>query len=99
MTEQEEVEILANKILDRINADPDDDLAMLSRQLLRRVEQVVRLTEERDASRQISDGWYNKNQDLQQQVTQQAAILWKIRQFVIDHVTSGRARRKAGRRI
>jgi hypothetical protein len=34
-TEEEDAIILANKILDRINADPDDDLAMLARQFLR----------------------------------------------------------------
>lgn len=28
--------LLANKVLDRINADPDDDLAVLARQFLRR---------------------------------------------------------------
>jgi hypothetical protein len=38
MTEFEETKLLANKILERPNADPDDDLAMLSRQFLRQVE-------------------------------------------------------------
>jgi hypothetical protein len=45
MTEYEETILLANKILDRINADPDDDLAMLSRQLLRTVEAYNALVE------------------------------------------------------
>jgi hypothetical protein len=31
---------LAERILDRVNADPDDDLAMLSRQLLRALERL-----------------------------------------------------------
>lgn len=35
MTEAEEARILANRILDRPSGDPDDDLAVLSRQLLR----------------------------------------------------------------
>jgi len=35
MDEYTETRILANKVLDRINGDPDDDLAILSRQLLR----------------------------------------------------------------
>lgn len=35
MSEREEALYLANKILERPNADPDDDLAMLSRTLLR----------------------------------------------------------------
>jgi hypothetical protein len=35
MTERQESRLLAHRILDRVNADPDDDLAMLSRQLLR----------------------------------------------------------------
>ena len=41
MTEKEEARILANKILDRIDGDPDDDLAMLSRQLLRADESIA----------------------------------------------------------
>lgn len=36
--ERGEAIALANRMLDRINADPDDDLAVLSRQLLRAVE-------------------------------------------------------------
>lgn len=38
MSELEDSIILANKVLDRINADPDDDLAVLARQLLRHQE-------------------------------------------------------------
>lgn len=38
MTERQEALRLANRVLDRMNADPDDDLAILSRQLLRIVE-------------------------------------------------------------
>lgn len=34
---------LANRLLDEPNADPDDDLRLLSRQLLRRQEEVERL--------------------------------------------------------
>lgn len=41
MSEIEEALVLANRILDRPNADPDDDLAVLSRQL-------IRVTESRD---------------------------------------------------
>ena len=43
MSEFEETVCLANKLLERPNADPDDDLAMLSRQFLRQVETVERL--------------------------------------------------------
>ncbi len=43
MTELEETIALANRILDRPYADPDDDLAMLSRQLLRSVELIHKL--------------------------------------------------------
>jgi hypothetical protein len=43
MTQKQETRILANKILDRINADPDDDLAMLSRELLRADEVIQRM--------------------------------------------------------
>ena len=42
MTEHEETIALANKILERPNADPDDDLAMLSRQFLRALEEIER---------------------------------------------------------
>lgn len=38
MTELDEAIELANRTLDRINADPDDDLAILSRQFLRAIE-------------------------------------------------------------
>ena len=43
MTEYEETVRLAGRILNRPNADPDDDLAMLSRQFLRQVETVTHL--------------------------------------------------------
>ena len=43
MTEFEDTVVLANKILDRISADPDDDLAMLARQFLRSREMENRL--------------------------------------------------------
>lgn len=39
MTELEEALVLADKVLDRPNADPDDDLAILARHLLRAHEQ------------------------------------------------------------
>ncbi len=45
MNEAQETRLLANRILDRVNADPDDDLAMLSRQLLRAEERIERLKE------------------------------------------------------
>jgi hypothetical protein len=35
MSENEAAILLAKRILDRINADPDDDLALLARQFLR----------------------------------------------------------------
>lgn len=40
MTEYEQAIALANKVLDRVNADPDDDLAVLARQFLRAVERT-----------------------------------------------------------
>jgi len=40
MAEADYAIVLANKILDRISADPDDDLAILARQLLRTREQL-----------------------------------------------------------
>jgi hypothetical protein len=41
--ERESSRILANKILDRPSGDPDDDLAVLARQLLRADEEIERL--------------------------------------------------------
>lgn len=38
MTERDEALKLANKVLDRPHADPDDDLAMLARTLLREID-------------------------------------------------------------
>jgi hypothetical protein len=43
MPEADYALLLANKILDRINADPDDDLAILARQLLRARERLDKL--------------------------------------------------------
>lgn len=43
MSERTDTLKLAHKILDRVNADPDDDLAMLSRQLLRGQEVIDKL--------------------------------------------------------
>jgi hypothetical protein len=43
VTEFEDTVVLANKILDRISADPDDELAMLARQFLRSREMENRL--------------------------------------------------------
>jgi hypothetical protein len=54
-TEAEETRVLANRILDRPNADPDDDLAMLSRQLLRADARVQTLLKEK-FQRQILAG-------------------------------------------
>ncbi len=43
MTEKEDAVFLANKILDRQYGDPDDDLGVLARQLLRREERLQRI--------------------------------------------------------
>ena len=50
MSEREEAIKLANKVLERPNGDPDDDLAMLSRQLLRATELRDLYAELREAS-------------------------------------------------
>ncbi len=42
MNECERAIILSHRVLDRISADPDDDLATLSRQFLRSVEREER---------------------------------------------------------
>lgn len=41
MTEREQAIGLATRVLDRPSADPDDDLAVLARQLLRRDEHIA----------------------------------------------------------
>ena len=43
MSERTDADKLAQRLLDEPNADPDDDLRMLSRQLLRRREVINRL--------------------------------------------------------
>lgn len=59
MTEQEEAVMAANALLDVPYADPDDDLRMLSRQLLRRHEELAQLQAHnkalRGALREITD--------------------------------------------
>jgi hypothetical protein len=47
---------LANIVLDRPNADPDDDLAMLSRQLLRAIEREEILLQMVAALTELSAG-------------------------------------------
>lgn len=49
--EHDQAIILANKILNRTNGDPDDDLAVLSRQLLRAHESREVVRGERDKAR------------------------------------------------
>lgn len=44
--EETQTVMLANKLLDSPYADPDDDLRTLSRQLLRRHEELARLQRE-----------------------------------------------------
>lgn len=45
MSELDDAIKLANRILDRPNGDPDDDLAVLARQLLRSRERVSALSQ------------------------------------------------------
>ena len=45
LSELRDAVALANRMLDRVNADPDDDVAMLSRQFLRAIERERRLVE------------------------------------------------------
>lgn len=40
MNERDRAILLANKVLDHHNADPDDDLAVLARQFLRAIEAI-----------------------------------------------------------
>jgi len=50
VTEYEDAIRLANHILDRPSGDPDDDLAVLSRQFLRALERVERIRAEAEAA-------------------------------------------------
>jgi hypothetical protein len=38
MNEKYEAVLIAHRVLDRVNADPDDDIAILARQFLRVIE-------------------------------------------------------------
>ena len=63
MTERQEADALAERLLDVPNADPDDDLRVLSRQLLRRREVIERL--EKDLAARCDDtlDMINANRD------------------------------------
>jgi hypothetical protein len=63
MSEYSDTVKLANKVLDRPNADPDDDLATLSRQFLRQVETVERLKKYIAASSDPTLDLINANRD------------------------------------
>jgi hypothetical protein len=55
MTEHDEALLLANKILDRVNCDPDGDLCVLSRQLLRADERIEFLQKALDDAKRRDD--------------------------------------------
>lgn len=69
MTEREEAIALANRVLDRVNADPDDDLAVLARQLLRTADREADSTHsvlaeiEQKRQRQINVHGYTAEHD------------------------------------
>ena len=42
-TELAVAEAIANRVLDRVSADPDDDMAVLARQLLRQKDRITKL--------------------------------------------------------
>lgn len=48
MDEREHAVRLANHVLDRVNADPDDDLAVLARQFLRAREALQQIADQGD---------------------------------------------------
>jgi hypothetical protein len=61
MNEREEAKVLANKLLDEPNADPDDDLRVFSRQLLRTHEalaKAVQVIEWKSLYTKAEMGWY-----------------------------------------
>lgn len=53
MNEYEQAKLFADKILDRINADPDDDQAVVARQFLRTSERFETMIRERDQERKV----------------------------------------------
>ena len=61
MYERESSRILAERILNRPSGDPDDDLAVLARQLLRADEEIERLRAEVETWK---DRWESANEAL-----------------------------------
>lgn len=55
MSENDEATVIANRVLDRPSADPDDDLAILARQLLRAREEIARLAKIADAATKLRE--------------------------------------------
>ena len=74
MTELAETIILANRMLDRINADPDDALAMLSRQFLRAREEIAQ-------SRKLCQLWIDQGAKQGQLITELALALETLIRF------------------
>lgn len=60
--ERDDALVLANKILERPHGDPDDDLAVLARQLLRAREQVAQLRKTLDATVREREDYNGKHQ-------------------------------------
>ena len=63
MSERLDAIRLAKKLLDEPNADPDDDLRMLSRQFLRSVETIDKLKRDLEASYDPTVDLINANRD------------------------------------
>ncbi len=63
MSERTDAIHLANKLLEEPNTDPDDDLRMLSRQLLRRCETIDRLEKHLAALQDSTLDMINANRD------------------------------------
>lgn len=74
MSEKEIAILIANKALDLHNADPDDDLRTVSRQLLRALELVSKAIEERDM-------WHNSFRELSKSHIEQANKLREYEQL------------------
>lgn len=74
--ERREAIALASKLLDEPNCDPDDDLRVLSRQLLRVIESAAHPTPEREASIQHPDFAFFKWRDDPNQIRKDAHAAW-----------------------
>ena len=89
MSERSDADRLARKLLDESMADPDDDLRMLSRQLLRRGEVITRLEKALSDQQDPTLDMINANRDIILSKHEEAVRLIRGCLKVIDGDKSG----------